>query len=612
MTTPTGARLQSGYQHTLPLEVDNVSFMLERMAEDCAPLQFLRELTQNSIESIRRRPDQTGDITWDVEWTYFEEEGVYKLCVIDAGDGMTGDEMVQYINHLSSSIATQSLDGNFGVGAKIAAATRNRAGLIYLSWKDSVGSMIHLWKDPETNLYGLKQVERPDESFAHWGVVDEALKPDPMRDTGTVVILLGNTEEHDTMRAPEGAPSPSRWVSKYLNTRYFRFPDGITVRAREGWENPRSDADRNVLRRIVGQQAYLAEHSVESGTVAVTDAQVHWWVLKDEQALSQNSGFIASNGHVAALYQDELYEMQTGRAGTATLQQFGIIFGHNRVVLYVEATAGSNSRVSANTARTHLVLNNEPLRWADWAAEFRGSMPNAIKELMEEVAAGSTASDHKQAIRERLKQVKELFQLTRYKPSPAGDFAADPESITRGGRTRRGGTAGPGTGHPGRKGGRGGSVYATYLKKDGIPANEVRPDPYPEVKWVKASDGTRQPPDLEDRAAKYLPDQNLILANADFRVFTDMIDRWKKQYGPIAGSSDVIGEAVREWFEQTLTETIMGVQGLRNAREWTVADVAKALGEEALTASVMPRWHVDVAIRRALGSKLGSVKDKAS
>ena len=34
------------------------SFMLDRLGEDCAPLQFLRELNQNAIEGIQRLPEK--------------------------------------------------------------------------------------------------------------------------------------------------------------------------------------------------------------------------------------------------------------------------------------------------------------------------------------------------------------------------------------------------------------------------------------------------------------------------------------------------------------------------------------------------------------------------
>src|SRR4029079_15825034 len=111
---------------------------------------------------------------------------------------------------------------------------------------------------------------------------------------------------------------------------------GLTIKAREGWDSPRSNKDGNLLRTITGQKVYLDQHAVACGVASLTNAKVHWWLLKDEPAVTNNSGFIESAGHVAALYQDELYERATARTGTALLQRFGMLFGHRFVVLYVE------------------------------------------------------------------------------------------------------------------------------------------------------------------------------------------------------------------------------------------------------------------------------------
>src|SRR5258705_301705 len=91
---------------TLPLTVKDTGFLLERLGKDCHPLQFLRELTQNSIEAILRTQARAGEVVWDVDWTSYElgDYGAFKLSIIDNGDGMTGEEMVRYINQLSSSL----------------------------------------------------------------------------------------------------------------------------------------------------------------------------------------------------------------------------------------------------------------------------------------------------------------------------------------------------------------------------------------------------------------------------------------------------------------------------------------------------------------------------
>ncbi len=606
----------SSAKETLPLTVDNIGFMLDRLGRDCAPLQYVRELTQNSIEAITRTRRQAGEIRWDVDWNRFDlvGDGVFKLSIADNGDGMTGPEMVRYINQLSSSISPQSHHGNFGVGAKIAAATRNHAGLIYLSWKNGEGAMIHLWRDPETGQYGLRQFEHPDGTFAHWLPIEASVKPEPIQEHGTMVVLLGNTEDEVTMSPPVGAASPSRWIAKYLNTRYYEFPSAISIRAREGWENPRSDADRNLLRKLTGQRSYLESHSESSGEVKLLAGTAKWWILKDEQAISQNSGFINSSGHVGALYRNELYEVETARSGVARLQQFGVIFGYNRVVVYVQPKPIQEDELTTNTARTHLLIRGEPLPWIDWAAEFREKLPKEIREFVEKTAAASTGHDHRDSIRERLKQISDLFRLSRYRPTPVGEFFIDDDAPKRGGkplieelasRRKRKGNAG-------KEGGRAGDVYATFATTAGTAASKTKADPYPRVIWVRASEGTRDAGFLEDRAATYLPDQNLIQINGDFRVFTDMVDRYCRFYSDFPGARPAIEDAVREWFEQTLVEAVLGVQSLEGARQWTDEDTAKALSEEALTTAVMPRYHLDFAIKRALGTKLGSLKQKTA
>src|SRR5882724_6579332 len=106
-------RPRRGGNNFLAMSVHNIGFLLDRLGQDCHPLQYLRELTQNSIEAIQRT-EENGQIIWDVDWTTYDlEGGVYKLSITDNGIGMTGEEMVKYINQLSSSMSTQSMSGNY-------------------------------------------------------------------------------------------------------------------------------------------------------------------------------------------------------------------------------------------------------------------------------------------------------------------------------------------------------------------------------------------------------------------------------------------------------------------------------------------------------------------
>jgi hypothetical protein len=595
---------------TVAMTVKNTGFLLDRLGQDCHPLQFLRELTQNSIEAIQRT-NESGEIVWDVDWNYLDLEGVKKLCVIDTGEGMTGLEMVEHINKLSSSGGEQSLSGNYGVGAKIAAATKNHHGMVYLSWKRKQGAMIHLWRNPDDGIYGLIQQKRADGNFSEFVELEDEVKPDLVRDHGTKIVLLGNSADEDTVKAPPGTPSPSRWIAKFLNTRFYRFPKGITVKAREGWDYPRSDGARNKMRTLTGQESYLEDHKTRSGEVRLNGATARWWILEDSESLTHDENYYASKGHVAALHKDELYEKTSGRSTAARLQQFGVIFGHRQVVIYIEPHGGEDIHLTTNTSRTNLLINNESLPWADWAAEFREKMPHEIDDLVQQKAAGSSSTDHSQTVRERLKGILDLFRLSRYRPTPSGDLLLNDEELVRGGEQARFGSkssSGGVSGNSGRRGGTIGNIYSLFQKKNGVPGEKIRPDPFPRTDWISVQNGTREPLDLEDRAARFLVDQNRLLINADFRVFADMIAKWHREFGGGDTVKRTVEEVVHTWFEQALVETVMGVRALQGSKEWSQPQIANALSEEALTAAVMQRYHVNTNVKRELGSKLGKLQ----
>ena len=63
----------AGGHRLLAMTVNNIGFLLDRLGQDCHPLQFIRELTKNSIEAIERT-GEPGTIIWDYERAVFELE----------------------------------------------------------------------------------------------------------------------------------------------------------------------------------------------------------------------------------------------------------------------------------------------------------------------------------------------------------------------------------------------------------------------------------------------------------------------------------------------------------------------------------------------------------
>jgi hypothetical protein len=593
----------------MPMTVANVGFIVDRLGRDCAPLQFVRELTANAIEAIMRTETGAGEIRWEIDEGWTEFSGAPKLCITDTGVGMTAEEMMRYVNKLSSSIQMQSHTGNFGIGAKIAGATRNHAGLVYQSWADGEGAQIHLWCDPVSDQYGLRQYEFDDGTFDHYAGVEDDAKPTLIAEHGTRVTLLGNAYDFsdDTLIAPVGAARPSRWLTRYLNTRYYEFPEGIRVSSVENWGADGQGDDR-VLH---GMRWFLDRHSERRGTVGVAGALVRWWILKPFVERQAMNSVTVEQGHVAALYQSELYELQTGNAGVARLQQFGVTFGHDRVVLYVEPT--EQDGLAANTSRTQLIMAGEPLPWPTWAREFRENFPQELEELIEQ-SVPRTSDEYKRAIRERLNAVRDLMKLSRYRRATAGPrliavgtdvlgvATSGTDALTRDARPR-----------PVRPPAPPKKVSEVHRLTDtGMAAEEIIALNDPKVFWLSVLDEppTRTGGELEDRAARYLPETNQLHANADFRGFTDMIDRWKERYSHVPGCEVVVRDTVREWFEQSLIETVVACKSLQHSQYWSADDVEKLLSPEGLTTSVMARYHIDFAVNRALGRKLGSLKER--
>ncbi len=523
---------------------------------------------------------------------------------------MTGEEMVKYINHLSSSVGVQALNRNFGVGAKITAGVSNPHGLVYTSYKNGEVHQIHFWRDPETNEYGIKPFRRRD-GYYHW----RKLRPDVLPDEiisaghGTMVTLLGTDADANTALRPDGAVGGGRWLIRYLNRRFLRFPEHVTIRVREfsradpaNWpqQAEKKARDGSMERPAVGQEHHLDRNAAAKGHVRLQEgrATAHWWLLNEDKIADPS--YWLSTGHVAAVFQDELYELRDGNPGIRQLMQFGVLFGSRRVVIYVEPD--TDDEISPNTARSLLLANGQPLPWDDWAAEFRKNLPDAIQTMMAELLGrDSDNEDVAENIKARLKRIEEIIRTTRYRRTPDGSTKTSGEAP--GGEPREGDTDRPGRG--GGSGGSGGTtadVYGAYVdEEDGEPAEPVLPTTkFPEIEWVSIAKGTRSLNDpLEDRAASYQNStQNTLLINEDFRVYTDLVAHFMRAYEGYSGVEKTVPEVVKEWYAQQLVETVVGVLSVKGSAKWTQAHVDQALSEEALTAAVMPRYHLFQQVSR--------------
>lgn len=573
------------------LNVANSSFALERLAADCEPLQFLRELTQNSLEALG---ESRGVVRWEADTWSVEGRATAarKLSVHDTGCGMTGAEMVSRIGQLFSSGQRQALDGNFGIGAKISALPRNPHGLLYLSWRDGTGAkvllrrqgeewVIHDWG--EGTLYDHIGFDEAPPAIAHAG-------------HGTLVTLLGAADDEDTVVKPEGSRlAATTWLPKYLNSRYFRIPAGAKVTA------PRENAAAQ--RSVTGQQSALDRLAQHRGTVNLgwNGVRAHWWILA-ENASKKDGSYWNLGGHVGFVLNDEIYETTApGNSSYSRLRSCGVSFGYQRVVIYFEAPAALHGRLLADTSRSRLRLDHQEVPWPELEEAFAAQLPADLKTFAEQSAPQRSSLDLKEALDKRLAPVLLALGLQRYRKDPNGDERADTSGTLGGGNPGTRSETQPSGGTPGTKGGAGGSSDHPGGGPGGEAARKVGHLTYPEVTWLREADGTRPDDELSDRGASWDRRANRILVNGDFRGITGLEAHWAERLEGIAGAEELIRTTLETEIDLALIEAVLSVQLLQtNKAMWKGEDRDAALSDEALTLVVMQRRGLNEAIAAAV------------
>jgi hypothetical protein len=349
--------------------------------------------------------------------------------------------------------------------------------------------------------------------------------------------------------------------------------------------------------------------------LAQVNARVWWWILTAE--IVEGGKTWSNRGHVAALYQNELYEIRAGTSRVSALKDFGIYAGHGRVVIYVEPL----NVLGANTSRSALILKGSgPVDYAEIGAAFADRMPDEMAAYM----AGQVSAeqgDNRKAILRNLKEVEEALDQARLRRSPKGRLEGVDDDI--GGRSPhlldeiRDRRTGASTARPQDASGRVGTEYLRKAREElerRLRAKKVDADPLPKIVWDEEGDNV--PP---GRAATYTPRSHVVTANATFDFYRDLLE-WSVMEARSRVASEVKEETlrtickdeVRRWFEEALAQAVVVLRPLAHDERWGPKTFETALSDEGLTASVVShRWLLISAIKRGLAGRLGRLKETA-
>jgi len=594
--------------------------MLKILSRDVPDNQFIRELTHNGVEAVGRLGGAEGVVEWD--YCKATIKGHCKLRVWDTGVGMDGPTLLDRMNSLGSEAAT---DANYGVGSKIALYRASPAGVVYYTMQAGVAVSARIGM--HNGHWGVQPVARDDTGDVIYcqaltPAQSAALLPKAIRAAGhgTAVVLLGESDEEDTVRTLQpGGETNAHWVGIRLNERYTSFPDGVKVRAtaRGGKKTTGTAMYGDDRRRVYGRDHYLAYYSSGLGgkagdgrrnKITVTadgmSAEVHWWLL-DSQA--DVPSFVRLGGAVRTVSDGEVYD-----GGASLMTKAGIYAKARRVELHIVPLA--NAGATPNIQRTGLTAaRGADLPLDAWCLEFRKRMPGPIRRMLDDVqldtVTGAGARKRLSKLCSSFAVVDALSSRGRRRggrvtgviqvgaPTPTKGRATHPHAgagamalSARGERAPRpGGATCAANGVSGRG----------HLRASGTQVQITAP----RYQWVDANaDGDAE---LAPYAARFDRTNNVLTINVGHATYCKLSNHWNAQYPGVPGAPARIDKALKDAVSWKLTDQIAGVF-LTHPGDGDIADLF--LSPQALTGTMYGYSQPQAEITTIMRSKMGGLE----
>ena len=364
-----------------PLKVANEAFLISSMIERCPKTMMIRELVMNGLEAAAHAPLGQRQVVIGPRM----HQGTRKLRIWNTGPGLSASELLQ-ITDLASSLRKQnSLDQNFGMGAKVASLPSNRHGLRYRSC--AIGRVSEVVMGYRGGTYGRLRIgpERAE-------VVDatEACRAEGDYDLSldwTEVLLGGNSADQDTVAAPYGTTfkvTPD-WMGAYIENRFFRLPHDVNLTLLPAvWGG-------NAPRAIVGLDDRRAEFGRTETRMTPSGVKIHYYYdpPEGESTKSAKGAIAASPARGAIVFRDELYDVRAGDNWLQDAPNFGASFGAKYVSIFVELP--TDYLVWPEAYRQFLRFRSNDQRQvhlSDFSALVRSYMPAWLAEIIRSFGPG--------------------------------------------------------------------------------------------------------------------------------------------------------------------------------------------------------------------------------
>lgn len=587
------------------IQSDNESFQIDLLHKGCSENQYLRELVMNGIDA--KRTDSNLEILIDIDWDYYQLNGVYKMCISDNGKGLSALEIREFLNKMSSSSSTQDFMGNFGIGAKISTYPISKKGVIYKSWKDDKGILGVIIS--ENNDYGLEHLEKEDGSVTEiLDLPDNAWKPLNIEKVGTSVTICGNSENENTF-LPQNQKT-TLWILRYLNRKFLNLPEGVSIKVRyfsnsdsKTWPTSEPKQLNNEIKwyTVHGSKYWLDKYSAKGkGTVSLSNGKMHWWIIDE---LNDNGRAFDQKAHIAILHKGELYNYQEfALANRKTLNSLGIYAGADRIVMYFEPNPDKYNNFYIQPSRSSIEINGEN-PWLFATEEFKKKIPAKILKFVEEEREKGRKETDLKSLAKAFKKYAELYKGMGFRHNNPGIFRkikhknSNPENVS----------------------------FTTTGKKKSKPVK-------PKVKskntnrYIKSNNGTaeaapvstiKQPEIIwansdvmadneKDTVGFYDNQNNVLTINKDFSVFQELYSYFADKHDP--NKYDYICNIIDDCIASKLVDAVISAKQFENTGNWTETGIDSILNPFGLSFIAMQKLFLLNEIESKIIVNLGKSK----
>lgn len=614
------------------LKVGDEDFLVASMIERCPKTMMLRELVQNGLEAAPLAT--TGGRR--IEITAQMIDGVRKLRLWNTGPGLDADELFRMCDIASSIGKVQQLDGNFGMGAKVASLPSNHLGVRYRSCSNGRVNEIIIGKRNGTYGRVLRRTPQSGDSAAVVDVTEEVRAAGI--DLGydwTEVVLLGNRPDQDTVADPyDGNPRvPRDWVLRALQQRFFRVAGDIQIMLGPDIHNMKE------LRPFVPLASHMARSFARYEAVPLQDGIVvrFGYDPAHPELPNRNASYIdrlsPDTSFAGLLFNDEFYDFRTGARWTQEAPSFGIGFGARHLSIAVELPPGYPVR--AEGYRQFLRYRNglqDQVRLADFAGMVRASRPEWVRELVRSLAPDQGLIGN---VREQLQNLIASLGIKRVRPLVRRPLATDaPATLVKGvaapaapapaGNSADAGTPAKAAAAPSPNASQSGQPTRASVEIEGLQVGVIEDlEVMPELLLLRSEQEITDR-NLRHRAARFYPDTHQLYINMRYPSVLRLVDLLVESAA--ADAPPAVAREVAQAVAENILVLKLGrslIYGLsKRAAEqgWTDHERQQVLSSEVLTVAAddlslaLPTARAMFAERLALrsGKRGVEVTDEAS